>query len=224
MTQERPIIFTAESVRAILEGRKTQTRRVMKPQPSEGWTPDLNGFVHKMGDGGFVLKNGDPIVIGWGPSNAEGDEAYPCPHGQPGDRLWVRETWTATREAVQKKDAASVLYRALPMYDDCGPGDFGFDWKSPILMPRWASRITLEVVSIRVERVQSISKEDAIAEGVKWNRTPCRVGDTNPISAYHTEWNRINGKKASWDSNPWVWVIEFRVVEIRDQNNQQDQP
>ena len=169
--KERPIIMTGESVRAILEGRKTQTRRVIKPQPRNG-------------------------------------KDWRCPYGQSGGRLWVRETWQAQSITGEwwhkvKKDERplhnwSVVDRAtLP----ASLNEMPPKWISPLFMPRWASRITLEVTGVRVERVQDISEDDAIAEG------------TGSTSVYRLLWDSINAKRGySWDSNPWVWAVGFKII------------
>lgn len=199
--KERPILFSGEMVRAILNGRKTQTRRVMKPQPSltpsglMNWKGSIIGEVpHESGD--FTRY----------------DEVTPrCPYGKPGDRLWVREKfqyvtdWTGIR-------TGNILY-ATTMSDKQGYG-WGADtcvvWKPSIHMPRWASRITLEVVSVRVELVQDISEDDAKAEGVL--PVHCNGGDgATHVGGFYFLWGEINEKRGyGWDTNPWVWVVEFR--------------
>lgn len=178
--KERPILFNGEMVRAILAGRKTQTRRAVKPQPVEGcW----------MG----------------GPRNGVWDErtgmawfgqTWRCPCGVSGDCLWVRETWCSDPEPSQPE---RVCYRATA-------GDESFiRWKPAIHMPRWASRITLEIAEVRVQRLQDISEEDARAEGVE--NVYCAR------DCFADLWDSINGKRAPWSSNPWVWAISFRKVE-----------
>lgn len=173
---ERPIIFSGDMVRAILDGRKTQTRRVMKPQPSPA---DV-----------FVGDHG----LGMGPQ-------FRCSYGQSGDRLWVRETWaceccgrTLEYRAVHGR-CEGLSYRA-----DGGTGGSS-GWRSPIHMPRWASRLTLDITEVRVQRVQEISEEDAVAEGVDiW-------ADFRPL------WDSINAKRGfGWDVNPWVWALTFKPV------------
>lgn len=219
MTKERPIIMSAESVRAILESRKTQTRRVIKPQPN------------KMRWGVVQLNRRD----GW---EDEHGRAYPCPYGVPGDRLWVRETWKPG--AWESFGFVAVDYKASPeltkakwmfpsdeqwehyfpkwtdelieaglQSDETGyfrwePGQSPLKWRPSIFMPRWASRISLLIKDIRVERVQEISEDDAIAEGVDWYPA------LKPIALYVDLWDSINAKRGyPWASNPWVWVIEF---------------
>lgn len=189
--RERPIIFTGDSVRAILGGRKTQSRRV------------ASGYAS---DGSRVCS-----------------EQQACPYGTVGSRLWVRETWA---QADLRHSIVPVLYRAdgdaQPVLDD--------RWRSPIHMPRWASRLTLEILSVRVERVQAISEADARAEGVE--PLPLQAGEPGawwtasvsagavlhgrtPADAFRLAWDAINGRRAgcSWAASPWVWVLEFRRVE-----------
>lgn len=197
--KERPILFSAPMVRAILDGSKTQTRRIVgghsirQPGVFIGLTgPDAEQInfdtesAEWYCDGGFWHKR--------------------CPYGQPGDRLWVRETFTATR------DREAILYRADPFYADMPRGDLGrdWDWTPSIHMPRWASRILLEVVGVRVERLQDISEDDAIAEGCQWDEDDNH--EVDPVSMYRELWEQINGA-GSWDANPWVWVVEFRRME-----------
>lgn len=190
--KERPILFSAPMVRALLAGTKTQTRRVVKPQPT--------GFV---GGPGVTLCDSSPAPLV--PMNdfagTCGQEII-CPYGQPGDRLWVRETW---------HDASSALH-SCALYRADGGEIYGGKWAPSIHMPRWASRITLEITSARAERLQDISEADALAEGC--NVHPDHHGKPptsiySPVQAYRDLWERINGP-GSWDANPWVWVVEFR--------------
>lgn len=204
---ERPILFDAEMVRAILAGRKTQTRRIVQPQPGDEWHPASYGEVHKLRDGEFVFRNGEPVVIGWGPSNHDGGEAFPCPYGKPGDRLWVREAWGEHPEIE-----ACTCYKADPghKYD-------GIKWKPSIHMPRARCRMRLEVTDVRVERLQDISEEDAKAEGIEIiqggfykNYLGGEVaGCSSPELSFYSLWESINGI-GSWDKNPWVWALTFR--------------
>ena len=189
--KERPIIFSAPMVRAILEGRKTQTRRVVKPQPD---------YVVKdayFTKGLDVPRRGNDIK---------------CPYGQPGDRLWVRETFSqcvnlgVDRNGEWPKDLFSYSYRATD-------GLVGDRWKPSIHMPRLSSRILLEIVSVRVERLQDISEADAKAEGADPYRLPChpKREKLRHVDGFSLLWKPINGSE-SWDANPWVWVVEFRRV------------
>lgn len=194
--KERPILFSAPMVQAILDGSKTQTRRVVKPQPSSG---DHFGFDDKQ-----RLQ-----VPAW-----YGLWLLACPYGQPGDRLWVRETWAAPDHGAQL--GFDVLAFRATHSDSEIPGG---RWRPSIHMPRWASRITLEVTGVRVERLQDISEADAMAEGV-WRTVSGHYsyGDEyNPsyataCDAFRGLWESINGP-GSWEANPWVWVVEFKRLE-----------
>lgn len=208
--KERPILFSGEMVTAILEDRKTQTRRVVKPQPEV-----LYPFA-------LVRQNGTGWIVEKWPrqerefGNFGRVERVVCPYGQPGDRLWVRETWACFGgdEYTYQKDRLAVSYRAT--WDTDRATDFpraslgyipGDRWRPSIYMPRWASRITLEITKVRVERVQDITNEDAYAEGCDF-----RLANTpNHANAFAILWDNINAKRRfGWDENPWVWVIEFR--------------
>lgn len=196
--KERPILFSASMVRAILSGQKTQTRRILKGS-AEYKGPYNQRYVE-------MHKNSD----GW---------SKICPYGQPGDRLWVRETFHTV-------DGHSAFYRADYEYNPQGDKDHGIVWKPSIHMPRWASRINLEITGVRVERLHEISEADAQAEGVErvvagvgWRRycdpdseevgvPPC--GDAR--HSFRSLWKFINGDE-SWNANPWVWVVEFKVLE-----------
>tara|TARA_R110002094_G_scaffold54390_7_gene65607 strand:- start:3252 stop:3815 length:564 start_codon:yes stop_codon:yes gene_type:complete len=183
-------------VRAILDGRKTQTRRVMKPQPGN--------------DNRIPWPGRKNIVI-----NIRDDRVPQlCPYGQPGDRLWVRETFrlfdshqecSCYDSCVCSKYNGKPVYRADSYWDES-------KWKPSIYMPRWASRITLEVTGVRVERLQDIGEEGAKAEGVIGEDEAAAAGLTwydKPRRAFRFLWESINGP-GSWDANPWVWVVEFR--------------
>lgn len=186
--KERPILFSTEMVKAILEGRKTQTRRVVKKQPHGAgeWVRQLASWL---------FPNVNPYI------------KLKCPYGQPGDRLWVRETFLVERS--QHKD----FYEYKADYSNTFAGDVC--WKPSIFMPREACRILLEVTDVRVERLQDISEEDAIAEGISLpNYAEQAIKDIffpEPSAIYSELWESINGK-GSWDKNPWVWVIEFKKV------------
>jgi len=197
--KERPILFTGEMVCAILDGRKTQTRRIVY---RNGYVPapgldlaKINGFMER------------------------------CPYGQPGDRLWVRETWKPHCEGPISEEfplGTCVKYKAdgALIKPERWTTEQGFwceahenetRWRPAIHMPRWASRLTLEVTGIHVERLQEISEGDAIAEGF----APC--ADSNPGNGgvfdwYHKLWDSINAKNYPWSLNPWVWVLEFRKL------------
>jgi hypothetical protein len=169
--KEHPIIFSSEMVRAILEGRKTMTRRIIKPQPCEG------DWLRK-----FHLEK-------W---------ISECPFGQTGDHLWVRETHDVVFAGYKDGRGRQIIYRAT------NP-DWPYGWTPSIHMPRWASRITLEITNIRVERVQEITTEDSIKEGV----TIYPYEDAAWRWKFRRLWDSINGKGA-WERNDFVWVIEFK--------------
>jgi hypothetical protein len=192
--KERPILFSAPMVRAILDGSKTQTRRIVKPQPEHGVTP-----CHWSPTGHAVTA---------APHNERGDTSCTCkpiraPYGAPGDRLWVRETHA-------------------PRYFDDGSPSYRADWTAlaaaTVPQPKWTpaihmrradSRILLEVTDVRVERLQAITEEDARAEGV--GGPPLHPGpDFAHRTAFAVLWDEINGKRAPWESNPWVWVVSFQ--------------
>jgi len=175
-------------VRAILAGTKTQTRRIVKPQPAyETISQDVRWYRWR----------------GRGMTDPEGiKKCLPpnCQYGQPGDRLWVRETFL-TRCAGE-----FTCYRAdAGLVEAAGFGAMYGGWTPSIFMPRARSRITLEVTGVRVERLQEISASDAWAEGVP--HSP----DVDPVHEYQDIWESINGAD-SWDSNPWVWVVEFAYL------------
>lgn len=246
--KERPIIFSGESVRAIQDGRKTMTRRVVKPR----YRDDESGFnvcscpatnevwVEKADEEGGDFEEGTRFV--------------PCPYGQVGDRLWVKEVWRdrfgtayanyGTGNAYPIDDIREVDYKSGGNGYFIGGCIFRDDelsakwaewskWKSPLFMPRWASRILLEITDIRVERVQDVSEEDAIAEGIEFDsgwEEECGEGYTtgegwmnyktqdfsceSAKESYHTIWDSLNAKRGyPWESNPWVWVVSFKVVQ-----------
>ena len=197
--KERPILFSAPMVRAIIEGRKTQTRRVVKPVGND------DAFVLlDYGTGFWPYRSDD----GESSITADGNEApHYCPYGQPGDRLWVREAfhgyhWDQPR-AVYRADGECQRVRTQIESYEVGR------WTPSIHMPRWASRITLEIVSVRVERLNAISVSDAIAEGYDGS-----VDDPiDPSVKWYAQlWESINGS-GSWAANPWVWVVEFKRVQ-----------
>lgn len=208
--KERPILFSGEMVRAILEGRKTQTRRVIKNQAH--WWKDV--WRHPYG--GWIAADAPKPLIPLTQYDKKG--GFPCPYGQVGDRLWVRE---ALHKDMEKKDTIYDLDCQPVFYNGEFPKLVPWKWEKiklpSIFMPRWASRITLEITSIRVERLQEIKEEDAIAEGVAIDRGHCYEVAGHPVwvhntarTCFETLWDSINGKKYPWESNLWVWVIEFK--------------
>jgi hypothetical protein len=201
MLKERPIIFSGPMVRAILEGRKTQTRRVLAKQPTSPATiftgiPEI-GSLHQFW---AIWPSPTPDENGHHP-----DDACKFPYGFVGDRLWVRETWQYADHAVTNGDPCFVYRATDPDWETME----GWSWRSPIHMPRRASRITLEIIGVRVERLQDISEDDAIAElGGKAHPN----GVVNTVGHFQEKWDEINGKSHPWESNPWVWAIEFKKV------------
>ncbi|AVR89052.1 hypothetical protein [Thauera aromatica] len=214
--KERPVLFSAPMVRAILEGRKTQTRRAVK---ITNRTPGLAA----------CLQPADPAWV------RKKTAAELCPYGQPGDRLWVREAWA---EGWTYGGARRCVFYRATLDGLQGDAETGINhdpklgasppniirWRPSIHMPRWASRILLEVTTVRVERLQDISEADAIAEGILEQRSQTDAGwvdywpseDGEPFAraseAYRALWESINGP-SSWTANPWVWVITFRRIE-----------
>lgn len=230
-------------VRALLAGTKTQTRRIMNPQPTRS-------LPHT---GTMRLPGHDPIDIhhplGWrwktsfwsdGAGGVEKNAPYHSPYGQAGERLWVRETWRTFERPEDGRDGvlffADGAFVEIPdtreasdlWLDDHANGKHGDNWRPSIYMRRWASRITLEVTEVRVQRLQDISEEDARAEGVSMvpfypdDGLPLSQGfmvgaddgktplETSAAKAFAKLWDEINGKRAPWASNPWLWCVSFR--------------
>ena len=210
--KERPILFSGEMVRAIMEGRKTQTRRIVKPQPV-----DIdNGNVSWYGRSGEGFSNTPADVM---------VEMELCPFGTVGDRLWVRETCCIAPRLFSEPDETCVIdaegFKRYVSYKADGHPefamrDYGLKWTPSIHMPRWASRITLEITGVRVERLQLISEEDAKAEGIESLRDKCQsLADFDESvtnnDLFRSLWKSIYGPE-SWNENPWVWVVEFKEV------------
>ncbi|CAM8095858.1 morphogenetic protein [Klebsiella pneumoniae] len=215
------MIFNGEMVRALLSGRKTQTRRIIKPQPEVTLSGSLSGKWLSRPLNGLLLPKIEDIAIH-------------CPFGAVGDRIWVRETWGVVSHAfsddglmidwVPDRPATAIhempfgngYYSGYAIYatdgdftwgDDDGYEDGRWCWKPSIHMPRAASRILLEITDVRVERLRSMSQDDARAEGVIAASGPMEAG-----LAFRELWDSIYGEE-SWKANPWVWVIEFKRVE-----------
>lgn len=229
---EKPILFSGPMVRAILAGQKTQTRRVVS---------DPRNMIQKIGGSGDVDNDPDAfgyfaegrgfsgwMVLARGVNESVGNNqdrcSIPCPYDA--DRLWVRETWRPVSasyegECVRVRWAAdggeatrvtsfSTAERMLRVIDK-----YPSQWRPSIYCERWASRLLLRVESIRVERLQDISEEDARAEGVDWSHPPREAAyDRHARDAFHRLWESINGERpgCSWEENPWVWVVTFSRV------------
>lgn len=241
--RERPILFSAPMIRAILNGSKTQTRRVIKPQPK--WDGHL--WVYPP-DADYSY--GTTFVTDESMRDHLFHEVYGT-HGTPygsvygdgtADTLWVRETWNAIfrrddgmrvwwaetpKHLRTQTNSYGVVYRA-----DMEPEAEPYPWAPSIFMPRWASRITLRITDVRAERVQEISEEDARAEGIEWTEdgplhahfldphfggknVPAWLNFRTAREAFAVLWDTINGDRpgCSWDDSPWVWVIEFERVQ-----------
>lgn len=210
--KERPILFSAPMVRAILEGRKTQTRRVVKQDLKRLGGGDFYAFDHKGIN--YRVNARHTTVAAWA------HLIQFCPYGQPGDRLWVRETFGLhaygdesdwNTESIAGADAQILGSWALAHHADWGPCQDGCHWRPSIHMPRWASRILLEITGVRVERLKDISDADLELEGIQEWIDRGIDHDGYPRDAFRSLWESINGA-GSWDANPWVWVIEFKQV------------
>jgi hypothetical protein len=209
--KERPILFNAAMVKAILAGNKTQTRRVMKTQivfgdVIEGFPPLWH--LPTGPESGILYPNGKDQIHAM------------CPLGKVGDRLWVREAW-ATDDSLDNKpprdfSAWPVRYLADGKKRSCGAftGNTAGKNRRSMHMPRWASRITLEITAVRVERLQDISEEDALAEGARTEQEAASEGASwydKPCRAFQFLWQSIYGAE-SWEASPWVWIIEFKRI------------
>ncbi|MEM6161000.1 hypothetical protein AAH446_10695 [Erwinia sp. P6884] len=215
--KERPILFSDQRVRALLSGQQSQTRRIMKSQPFGPGQDNHEGCY-----GIDVLSN-----------NLQGNRvrgmenlSYHCPFGQPGDRLWVRETWRGPviapddmadyeRSPADFKHSRYCQYRAdTSQFATAEDEDGQFGWQAGIHMPRWASRIDLLITGIRAEKIQDISDDDVIAEGVQTdshflnNFFTMHSEAVSSKDAYRKQWALQYGG-TSWEVNPWVWVIDF---------------
>lgn len=228
-SKERPILFSGPMVRAIMEGRKTQTRRIVSPQPEVMYEypsqPELLEFLHPETSGTY---------------SRESFARNCCKFGLVGERLWVRESFCQLRrehyhDGSKPREAFMDVYNRVngcAYAADTQPGtdgddirkEYGYKWTPSIHMPRWASRITLEITDVRVERLNDLSEADAIAEGIEpvrkiWKlygkRQPGTADATGqPRKSYVSLWEAINGPE-SWAENPFVWVVQFRRIEQR---------
>jgi hypothetical protein len=209
--KQTPILFSAPMVRALLDGSKTQTRRVVKVQNTMGRDSILAPHKGKKYAAVHLLPEHSTQA------------ATCCPYGQTGDQLWVRETFQPTFAPDVERDDTDwetgtgyqLRYSATDERVDWMDGDDNITrrCKPAIHMPRWASRITLEITSVRVERLQDISEADCVAEGCAGGHgaIPGYGYATTPLEHYHWLWNSINGP-GSWEANPWVWVVGFEVA------------
>ncbi len=245
MSKEKPILFNGAMVRAILSGAKTQTRRVVKSIPwRDRCNPNFSQAQAFRYAGEFRIAGSEEMSTG-----------FRCPFGQPGDRLWMRETWQQVHPIQIADDRYSqrgkagipgpppVNYRTIYRADGEYPAIYSLGgepwpyrslepferngmqafvdeprWTPSVHMPRWACRLVLEITDVRVERLQAISAEDALAEGaMEWAReqkTPIRDLDAGDERiAFKALWSGT-GPGGDWDSNPWVWVIKFKRVEV----------
>lgn len=198
MSKHIPILFSTGMVQAILEGRKTQTRRILKVKGCKPFTPDNSWSIED--------------IMRW-------NKDY-HPYGQPGDVLWVRETWQQRNETAQKMGFEKFYYKSG--WNGCNEAG----WKSSLFMPKAACRIFLKVISVRVERLQDISELDAFSEGVEHMLTEVQSSQSilharglpqhqyGASLAFKDLWQTIHaGKPSSWENNPWVWVVEFERCE-----------
>lgn len=211
--REYPILFNGAMVRAILAGQKTQTRRAVKNPPAGGFC----GLKLTLG----YPASKDSIWVGFG--NPADPQYVRCPFGEPGDRLWVREThaifrthgqhradgerwgpWGGLPTTLSEGGKEIAYYREG--FDRCDPGR----WRPSIHMPRWACRLVLEITAVRVERLQTISARDCTAEGVT-SRFTLHDGNDDLLDQFRELWTSTGG---DWESNPWVWVIEFKRLEV----------
>lgn len=208
--KERPILLNSAMVRAVLDGTKTQTRRVLKAPESVTAFKHFNGIRWDRMQG---ERRGDTIN---------------CPYGQPGDRIYVRETWQHSNFPNGPLDKDCLIFYQADYLDDPLGADLEHSgdgirrmWKPSIHMPRWVSRITLEITGVRVERLNDISEADAVAEGVyrypdgNYTNYLSNTGYAlNAKSSFASLWESINGADLL-GATPWVWVIEFKVIELK---------
>lgn len=200
--KERPILFSAPMIQALMRGAKTQTRRIIKTQPfmvltQEQWHSRAMSGVDPYGCKPLGSYTPEELIA-------------KCPYGLPGDRLWVRETFNVWRHDAESTwegpiNGARGVHAAQVVY--AADNRWAIDWRPSIFMPRWASRITLELTDVRVQRLNEISEEDAIAEGVPFSL----MGSTHKIG-FENLWNSINGCNAH-QANPWVFALTFRRID-----------
>jgi len=251
--RERPILFSDAMVRAILDGRKTQTRRILKPQPPSEVETRVAGADYgldprvKRGIGMYSLNDYERLPKEPGVFDVSGSVGFVrdrcgqtewrCPYGVPGDRLWVREAWALealgddSERVVWRPNLAAAWVEERERLGEVFYLEWDYRperWRPSIHMPRWASRLTLEITDIRVERLQRLqtwtaeTEADVLAEGLtfvedspgqilpKQYGLPGRMLSRTPWCAFQNLWDEINSDRAPWASNPWVWVIQFR--------------
>jgi len=224
VSNEKPILFKDEMIRAILEGRKTQTRRIVPEWQRPSLTHDGDQYISiaqrhpRWGFGVFGKTEAECMA------NYNEEYGSLCPYGKAGDRLWVREAHAFVPMPAYR--CSTGIYQQINPSDDYEACVYrenfdrarSFPWRPSIHMPRWASRITLEITDVRVERLQDISAKDARAEGCEKPDLPPEVrgvaGDfvADERTSFAVLWNQVNGP-GSWGANPWVWVVEFKRVD-----------
>ena len=183
--KESPILFSTPMLQAILDGRKTQTRRIIKPQPNS----------HDDGNFPWLIEE-DCVPI-----------PIKCPYGHPGDLLWVKETFALSSTRWRYKADSDWTFEEKEMGEDA-------KWKSSRFMPKAAARIWLQIEEIRVERLQDITYQDILQEGM-----PKPLGDySSPVDWFEKLWTKINWP-GSWDANPWLWVITFKIISTTSKPN-----
>ncbi len=216
--KETPLLFKTEMILALLGGTKTQTRRLMKPQPDSTWPHSDGGEPYWHIGGCRLSTSSNPLV---------------CPFGKPGDRIWAKETHQLVRPTIVCGGSVSAVElwpgrmpKAHPgqdwmMWTAAGSDETSLPirdrlvkkWRPSIFMPRWASRISLEITEVRAQRLQDITPDEASAEGIAYpDHVDVRRVERCPlVDGYAALWDSINGKGA-WDLNPWVWCLSFKVM------------
>lgn len=234
--KERPIIFSTPMVQAILNTMpnvwppqpidpakpfKWQTRRLVIPRQTKPRIPPRFMEPWLIDSEQQTYDDGRPLWVGFHTDYPTGEKWFCCDYGQPADQLYVRETWRPCQAPAHYDPSSCVEYVATP---NCMHGHWGTTyrrgWKSPRFMPKWASRIQLEIKNVRVERVQDISEADAVAEGFRFNpewkwRPLGSKEPSQPVDGrkwFANTWDALNDKRAPWSDNPWVWVIEFMPI------------
>lgn len=210
MKQEYAINFSEYEVRAALENRKSQVRRIVKPVQSMPKIPPLTMIAWLFDGIQEEDDDGRPYWVGYHPEYPSKSKWFTCPYGKAGTRLWARETFRFG-DGMNRSGNPE-----LPTYNADWPDVEGI-WRSSTQMPRWASRLTFEIVKVRVERVQDIREEDILAEGITVNRIAdwCNVPwSAMPTlhDAWRVYWEHVNGKGA-WERNNWAWAIDLKRVE-----------